>query len=105
MNTSETHPDGWIPVPLMQMLFPRRADRADLGAVLGSLGCPPREELIDERMHFADLGVSEMAGEKRGEIVDHAPALHLADRVRSRADEHPAVLVLAVLLVVAHLHR
>src|SRR5215831_20993803 len=88
---------------LVEVLLPCRPDRTNLGAILGRLGRTPGEELIDERVNLADLGVAEMARQQRGEIVDHAPALHLADRVRRRSDEHPAVLVLAVLLVVAHL--
>src|SRR5215471_21828780 len=78
---------------LVEVLFPCGADGANLGAILGRLGRAPGEELIDERVNLADLGVAEMARQQRGEIVDHAPALHLADRVRRRSDEHPAVLV------------
>src|SRR5215467_5010257 len=105
MNTRGTLPDRRAPVLLVQMLFPRGTAGTDLGAILRRLGRAPSEELIDEGVYFADLGVSEMAREQGREIVDHAPPLHLADRVRRRPDEHPAVLVLAVLLVVAHLDR
>src|SRR5215467_15001116 len=94
-----------LPGKLVEVLFARRPSGADLGAVLRSLGSPPGEELVDERVHLADLGVAEVPGEKRREIVDHPPPLHFADRLGRRADEYPAVLVLPVLLVVADLDR
>src|SRR5258708_34709897 len=90
---------------LVQVLFSGNTAGADLGQVLWRLGAAASEQLIDEGGHLADLGIAEMAREKRGEVVDHAPLLHFADRLGRRADEHPAVLVLAVLLVIAHLDR
>src|SRR5262245_42024713 len=89
----------------MQVLLPRGTAWPDLGAILRRLGRAARKELVDERVHLADFGIAEVPREERREVVNHAPALHFADRVRRRADEHPAVLVLAVLLVVAHLDR
>src|SRR5260221_6380060 len=90
---------------LVQVLMAGNAAGADLGPVMWRLGAAASEQLIDEGGHLADLGIAEMAREKRREVVDHAPLLHIADRLGRRADEHPAVLVLAVLLVIAHLDR
>src|SRR5258706_12089880 len=90
---------------LVQVLFSGSTTGADLGPVLWGLRAVASEQLIDEGGHLADLGIAEMAREKRREVVDHAPLLHIADRLGRRADEHPAVLVLAVLLVIAHLDR
>src|SRR5260370_20320772 len=90
---------------LVQVLFSGNTAGTNLSPVLRRLGAAASEQLIDECGHLADLGVAEMAREKRREVVDHAPLLHIADRLGRGADEHPAVLVLAVLLVVAHLDR
>src|SRR5438445_7305144 len=90
---------------LVQVLFPGSAARTRLGPLLRPFGGAAREELVDERGNLADLGIAEMAREQRRDIVDRAPALHFPDRIGSRSDEHPAVLVLAVLLVVADLDR
>jgi hypothetical protein len=46
---------------LVEVLLPCGADGADLSTILGRLGRAPGEELIDERVHLANLGVAEMA--------------------------------------------
>jgi len=61
MNTRATRPNRRMPVPLVQMLFPRRSAGTDLGPVLGRLRRAPGKELVDQCVHLADLGVSEMA--------------------------------------------
>src|SRR5690242_2014158 len=87
------------------MLLSGRAAGTGLSAVLRRFGTAAGKELVDERVHFPDFGVAEMARQQRRKVIDHAPPLHLADSVGCRADEHPAVLVLAVLLVVTHFDR
>src|SRR6266853_3333396 len=90
---------------LVQVLFSGNTAGTDLGPVLRRVGRASGEHLIDQGGHLADLSVAEMTREQGRKVIYHASALHVADRVGRRADEHPAVLVLAVLLVVAHLDR
>src|SRR5437879_375965 len=98
---AESPPGGF----LVQVLLSRNTPGADLGPVLWRLGGASGEHLIDQGGHLADLGVAEMTREQGRKVVYHASALHVAYRFGRRADEHPAVLVLAVLLVIAHLDR
>src|SRR6267143_5485442 len=82
---------------LVQVLFSGNAAGTDLSPVLRRVGAAG-EHLIDQGGHLANLGVAEMARQERRKVVDHTSFLHIADRLGRRADEHPAVLVLAVLL-------
>src|SRR5512134_3997130 len=74
--------------------LPDRAARARRGA---------RKELVQERDDLPDLRVAELARERVRHVLDHRLALRLVDRLRRRADEHDAELVLPVVVVVAHL--
>src|SRR6266513_4323527 len=90
---------------LMQVFFSGNTAGADLGPVLRRVGGAAGEHLVDQGGHLADLGVSEMTREQGRKLIDHAPPRHVADRLERGPDEHPVVLVLAVLLVIAHLDR
>src|SRR5712691_11931449 len=90
---------------LVQVLFSGNTAGTDLSPILRRVGGTAGEHLIDQGGRLADLGVAEMTREQRRKVVYHASPLHVADGLGRRADEHPAVLVLAVLLVVAHLDR
>src|SRR5512138_1756430 len=87
----------------MQIL-PRRA-RIGLERALGllllrSLFLPVAvEQLVHERGDLRDRGLVELAPENRGDVLDHAAALRLVDRLRSRSDEKQLRLLLAVLEV------
>src|SRR6185295_8336598 len=55
------------------------------------------EQLVHERGDLPDCGLVELAPEDRGDVLDHAAALRLVDRLRGRPDEEKLGLLLAVL--------
>src|SRR5688572_26452697 len=57
------------------------------------------EHLVHQRGDLGDLALLELAAEDGGDVLDHAAALRLVDRLRRRPDEHEARFLLAVLEV------
>ena len=57
------------------------------------------EELVHQRSDLRDLVLLELAAEDRHQVLYHAAALRLVDRVRGRPDEKQLRLLVAVLVV------
>src|SRR5258708_36469837 len=74
---------------LVQGLFSGNTAGTNLSPGLRRLGAAASEKLIDECGHLADLGVAEIAREKRREAVDHSPLLHNTDSAGQGVVEHP----------------
>src|ERR1043165_6703382 len=57
------------------------------------------EEVVHQRGHFGDAFLAELPAEDHRDVLKHAAALRLVDRLRGRADEQQPRLLLAVLVV------
>src|SRR5690349_5620035 len=86
----------------MQVLArrPRVALERALGLFLRALVLPfAIEQVVHQRGDLGDLFLLELAREDRRDVLDHAAALRLVDRLRRRADEQELRLLLAVLVI------